>query len=250
MCCAPARASVITFAQFQEATGAANENLFAYLDNSPASGESELATDPSGNVGGAIPVTFSYGGIAGLPADLQGPQAATLSLTLTSNDSAGSFVGLDAQEFDSPGVLGLLTITRDTPAAEGSGTQTDLLSVGFLAGELYGVDGSTNPTLIAGDSDGLPILYASDFLNFTNLGNDDDLNLAFTSWTTTFNGNGLEIGTDGFFFPATAAAAGVFDIDSGSVSIPEPDALAALVGALLLLGGWRGLSRGRSRAAS
>ncbi|HEX4053343.1 MAG TPA: hypothetical protein VHX86_03675 [Tepidisphaeraceae bacterium] len=228
------RASVVTFAQFEQNTGSSNANVFAYLDNG-ANSDAELVTDPSGDVGGSIPVTFTYLSQAGLPADLQGPQAATLTLMSSTTEAVLPSFPFDYQEFDDSGALpDVLTITRDTPAAEGGGSRTNLLTVDFI-GVLDGVGGGTNPNLIAGASDGggLAVAYSSDFLNF-GLDAAADLNVAFTSWTTDSDGNGLELSGDQYFASAAAAGAGTFDVNPASVTIlPEPATLALAATALL-----------------
>jgi len=222
------RASVVTFAQFQQATGSSNANVFAYLDNG-ATSDAELVTDPSGVVGGSIPVTFTYLSQAGLPADLQGPQQATLTFTASTTEDAESGDGFDYQIFNESGTLqDVLTITRDTPAAEGNGSRTDLLTAYFY-GALTGVAGFTTPQFLAGDEDDLGVEYLSDFFNF---GSDaqEDFNLAFSSWTTDSNGDGLQFSSaDDYFASATAAGVGTFDVDPTMVTVvPEPASLMAV----------------------
>ncbi len=228
------RASVATFAQFEENTGSSDANVFAYLDNGAIS-DAELVTDPNGVVGGSIPVTFTYLSQTDLPPDLQGPQAATLTLTSSTVEDVSNTFPFNYQEFDESGATDdILTITRDTPAGEGDGSKTDLLTVEFY-GVLAGVNGGTNPNLIAGTSDGdLPVAYSSDFLNFASNA-AADFNVAFTSWTTDSDGNGLEDSSaDDYFASATAAAAGTFDVDLTAVTnVPEPATLALATTALL-----------------
>jgi hypothetical protein len=219
-------ASVVTFAQFEENTGSSDANLFSYLDNG-AAGDAEIT-------GESIPVTFTYLSQTGLPPDLQGPQAATLTITASTIGAESSFGGgVFGQTFDQSGALNdVLTITRDTPAVEGNGSRTDLLTADFTA-VLYGPLGFTIPNLVASTNGMLTLSYSSDFLNF---GSDAtaDFNLAFSSWTTTSDGNGLEASpSDSYFATATAAAAGTFDVDSGSITIvPEPAGLAIAMLAL------------------
>lgn len=242
------RASVITFAQFEQATGSGNSNLFAYIDNGPT-GNAELVTDPLGDIGGEIPVTFTYLDLPGLPADLQGPQAAMLSLTASTTAPASTGSPFVGQDFTGVGnTIPTLTITRDTPAAEGSGSRTDLLTVEFL-GFLFGFDGSTNPSLISGASEDALMGYESDFVNFVgNAVGASDMNVAFTSWTTNADSNGLEFSSvpaDHYFASATAAAAGTFDVNT--TAIPEPRLMGLLAAATILFAGSR---RPRGSSAS
>ncbi|HTW94502.1 MAG TPA: hypothetical protein VMD30_06905 [Tepidisphaeraceae bacterium] len=217
--CPATHASVITFAQFQEdVPNGGNANLFSYSESGVAgSGGSATLTAIS------VPVTFTYQSIAGLPADLQGPQAATLTLTTATTlayttEFSGAYAG---EIMDDP--ESVLTITRDTPAAEGAGSMTDLLTVDFSDAGLSGFVGDHNPDLVDSAPD---MAYSSDFLNLDNADTVEDLNLAFTSWNSA-DGGGLELDTtSGFFNSATAAAAGTFDISLAPTTVPEPASMS------------------------
>ncbi|HEY1921485.1 MAG TPA: hypothetical protein VGG44_01870 [Tepidisphaeraceae bacterium] len=233
-----ASASVVTFAQFEEATGAANSNAFAYLDNGSNS-DSQLDSDPT-NPGGAIPVTFTYLNQSGLPADLQGLQNAMLTLTSSTIGPVSTLAVFTGQDIDESGSLeDVLTITRDTPAAEGNGARTDLLTMNFT-GILFGLSGTATPQLL-GNTSGVAastVLYSSDFFSFTS-STQRDYSLTFSSWLTNSDGNGLEdSATDNYFASATAAGVGTFDSDVVSVTtgIPEPAtlAMAAMFAPMLL----------------
>jgi hypothetical protein len=234
-----------TFAQFEQATQSSDANEFDYVDNG-ASSDAELTTDNDGVVGVSIPVIFTYQTLNGtLPADLQGPQQATL--TLTSSTTAGvsviSAFGKqlgDQQIFGNGNATDTLSITRDTPAAEGSGSMTNLLTMTFT-GDLLGDIGSRTPTLSGSTTEGNTVTYTSDFITFSPSA-DDDFNMAFTSWTTTADGNGLEesgIKDDSYFASATAAGAATFDSTLTPIvtSIPEPagGSVAAALGLLAVM---------------
>ncbi|HTW94503.1 MAG TPA: PEP-CTERM sorting domain-containing protein [Tepidisphaeraceae bacterium] len=227
------RASVVTFAQFEEAIpGGQNPNLFSYTENDPTSGAATLGAV-------SVPVTFTYEGIAGLPGDLQGSQAATLTFSiettyLTQSQYGGAGAG-EAMATD-PFTTSTLTITRDAAAAEGNGSKTDLLTVSFDAGELAGILGDYNPAFESLSTvDDTFVSYASDFLNFSNTSNGD-FSVSFTSWQGS-NGDGLTVdGSTGFFDSATAAGSGTFDVSNAPVTVPEPASLSLVaLGALPLL---------------
>jgi len=248
-----ANAQPITFAQFSEADNLANPNLFAYVDNGPG-GDAELITSNNGTSNdptvASIPVVFNYQSISPyLPADLQGNQDATLTLTCSTKDdvfSAGADV--DAQEFEAGGETDdVLTITRDTPAAEGGGTRTNLLTMYFYPAVLTGFSyygGTETPQLFGGETIGSYIYYSSDFLNF-GAGSvvDSDFSMTFSSWTS-YDGNGLEFSpVDGYFAEATAAGTGTFDTSPEYISVPEPASLGMLATGMLLMARRRKRSR-------
>jgi PEP-CTERM motif-containing protein len=226
---AQAVSSPVTFAQFKESTSGSNTNQFAYIDNGP-SGDAQFGTDVGGVLGAPVPATFSYLSIVSLlPADLQGVQDATVSLTTSTIDPVTTaFNGmLGVQTFDGSGtVVDVLKITRTTPAAEGNGT--NLLTMTFTD-DLLGVLGGRTPQL-SGNAPPDTVTYSSDFINFNNSG-EQNYSLTFSSWASTGDGGGLELSPtagDNFFASATAAGTGTFD---GQVSIPEPaSGTLALIG--------------------
>lgn len=232
------RASVVTFAQFQEATTQPDANDFAYINNdAPATvASAELVTDPAGVPGAAVPVVFSFLSEAGLPPDLQGAQDATLSLT--SSTTSGVQTGFsgtigDQQILGDGPLLDVLTITRDTAAAEGNGSRTNLLTMTFSGTLLGELDGLT-PQLSGNSNLGDTVSYTSDFLNFVGA-TEGNYSLAFSSWITNADGNGLEIDdTDNYFNSATAAGVGTFDANGTTVvTVPEPATTALAAGAFL-----------------
>ena len=91
--------------------------------------------------------TCSFSGA--FPADLQGPQNATATLTSssTSDVATGFSDSIDDQQIMGNGEMtDVLAITRDTPAAEGSGSRTNLLTMTFT-GQLFGEIGGLTPQL-------------------------------------------------------------------------------------------------------
>ena len=230
-----ARASLITFAQFQEAANAP-ANPFSYIDNGVGH-DAQL-------VGPAIPVSFQYLSLTGLPADLVGNQLATLNLTSSTTKTVTAVPlggGTVAQQLiDGSGTLtDVLSFTRNTPAAEGLGSRTNLLTVTFTADVLGMIGG--DPALSGDTALGSTISYSSDFLDFSAT-TQRDFSLVFSSWINNGGGNGLSINdVDNYFNSASAAATGTFDADSmPGPFIPEPATLSlAAVGLAGLLVGYR-----------
>jgi MYXO-CTERM domain-containing protein len=210
---AHAASSPVTFAQFHEAVaGGGNANLIAYTDGSTSSGLSATS----------VPVTFSYESITGLPAAMQGPQAATLSLTSSTGSPVLLLAPYAFQSFNE--FAGdTLTITRDTPF-NGFSNLLTMSFTGELIGGLSG--GSASLTGQTSAPVGDQITYSSDFLDFGTPG-AMDYTLGFTSWTSS-DGNGIEVdNSTGFLSSATAAMTGTFDVATvpgiGN-HLPEPSA--------------------------
>jgi hypothetical protein len=216
-----AKASTLTFAQFSEADPGGN--LFSYVDN-VAGGNSQFGTSTGGPLGAPIPVNFTYLTMGGsLPADLTGNQAASLSMISTSATPVTSVpipslsITLGAQQF--PTVqTNTISIIRNTPAAEGTGTRTNLLTVAFT-GQLLGTLGGRTPQYSADTGLGFTVNYTSDFLTFNDQ-LEKDFSLTFSSWTNVGNGNGLALAASNFFASALASGAGTFD--ASVVPVPEP----------------------------
>jgi hypothetical protein len=239
LCAANLHAAPSTFAQFQEsAASGTGAGLFFYLDNGASNG-AELVSDGNSAAGSSIPVTFDFqSGIGNLPADLQGPQAATLTLTSSTLAPVQTSGNLAAQAISGSGPLtDILTITRDSAAAEGYGSRTNLLTLTFT-GQLLGTLGGTTPQFSGNTALGDTVSYASDFMTFAS--GPQDYALAFSSWVTAADGTGLELNTDGNFSSATAAATGTFD--STVTVVPEAGPMA--MGLVVLLA----LSPRRARA--
>ncbi len=238
-CVATASAGPLTFAQFHEANGTGNANLFAYINNtSNSTGDVELVTMPGSTVGGAIPVTFNFLQVGGsLPADLQGNQPATLTMTSSSKQGVQLAFSntLGNETFDASGALtDTLSITRNSAAAEGNGSRTNLLTMTFT-GQLVGFINGGNPSLSGDTTIGATVNFSSDFLTFEN--GQKNYSLTFSSWTTTGLGGGLQLAfSNAFqsFLAATAAGTGTFA--ANVVAVPEPSTLAlAAIGCIALV---------------
>jgi hypothetical protein len=224
------QATSVSFAQFSQTN--VGGNLFSYLDNGT---NSQFGTN-NGTFGGAIPVNFTYLTVNGtLPADLQGNQAAMLSMTTTSTTPYISTpipqlsTTIGSQQY-SQILSDTITITRDTP--EGPSSLTNLLTVTFT-GQLLGVLGGRTPQFSADTGLSYTVNYSSDFLTFNNSA-EKDFSLTFSSWTNTSGGGGLALSLlDSLSFAsATASGTGTFD---GTATVPEPATITlGLVGLLML----------------
>ena len=233
-------ASTITFVQFHEATSQPSANEFAYINNGPdTANPAELITDPSGVPGGAVAAVFNYLSItSALPADLQGNQSATVTLTSSTTSPVvtgfGGTIG-DEQIIGGGTLTDVLAITRTTPAAEGSGSRTNLLTMTFT-GQLVGAIGGQTPQLSGGTDTGYTVTYTSDFLSFAG-STENDYSLTFTSWTDVNSAlAGLQVADNNFFDSANAAGAATFDAD---INVPESATFALMFGAFVPLFLWR-----------
>jgi hypothetical protein len=217
-------ATITTFAQFSEASGTGNPNLFSYVDTPNTS--ASLISSTNGTTLAAIPVTFTFLGGAG-PSALQGPQPAMLTLTSTTSSAVQTFLaglGLE-QAFPAPATgSDTLAITLDTPFDGLS----NLLTATFT-GELLGIAGGLSPQLSANNGvAGETVSYTSDFVTLGSAGGN--FSLTFSSWTNGLSSDG---GMPPLFNSATAAGTGTFD----AIVVPEPSTLA--LGSLVLLLGRR-----------
>lgn len=180
---APVCADTTTFGQFVQRSP--NARLFQYVNKDHGSSKSaELRTTgtASGNAVASIPI-FYVSSVAGLPADLTGLQFAHLTVDLVSNLGTTGSGSSRVQMFDTV-TAGTISIIRDTAAAEGAGTKTNLLTVSFTNAELDASNGSgsftfkTNPTSV--------ITYTSDFLDFSNVVSKD-FSFSFSGASPSFN---------------------------------------------------------------
>jgi hypothetical protein len=237
---ANAAAVPVTFAQAIESSANTNPNAFAYNNNGVGS-DAEFGTSAAGVLGAAIPIDFTYLAGSGVTtADLIGVQNATISMTSSTKTLvASAFGGTFADEaLDGTGaVTDTIKITRTTPAAEGTGLKTNLLTVVFT-GNLAGPVGGTTPSLTADSNLGDTVTYSSDFISFAQ-STQQDFSMALSSWDPIVTPpTGLAIASDGYFNSATTAAAATFDFQNVVTAIPEPGSLQAyfLAGMCLLVG--------------
>jgi hypothetical protein len=223
-----ANAAVVTFAQYEEAIVPGNANVFTYTETGTAgSGGTATITATS------VPVTFTYESLSGLPADLTGPQSATLTLTSTTTTGYATAGTLAVQQFGTK-TSDTLTITRNTAAAEGTGAKTNLLTMTFT-GQLIADPGGFTAQLTGQSPLGYSISYATDFGTFVPVASatTEDYAISFSSWITTADGNGVETdSTHNFFKNATAASSGTFDY---ATAVPEPVMAVPMLGGLGLL---------------
>ncbi len=222
-----ADAQLTTFAQFFQNTGG---NPFSYTSTGTAgSGGSALFGVNT------LAIDFRYFSIAGLPADLSALQAAHLTFTsFTTLGPTSSGSGFD-EIFNGSGVnSAMITITRDTPALEGSGSRTVLLQVVFTPFTFHGSGGSGS---FSASSLSGTVTFSSDFLSFSSAV-QRDVGLSFSSILPS-----LAVGANGFFQNFTAAGTGTFSSDPVPDFIPEPSTYAMLAAAAAV--GLAGLVRRR-----
>lgn len=178
----PAQATT-TFGQFLQRTPSAR--LFRYENqDSGATRKASIYTTgtATGTSVASIPVYYILSAV-GLPADLTGLQNAHLTVDFVSNLGTTGSGSSRKQLFDTV-VNGSISITRDTAAAEGSGTRTNLLTVSFTNAEL---DASQNAGAFTFKSnDDSVITYTSDFLDFSHVVTKD-FSLSFSGSNPTFS---------------------------------------------------------------
>jgi hypothetical protein len=180
-----------------------------------------------------VQINFNYINIAGLPADLMGNQAATLTMA-ASTDQKVQAGATNTQDFNGtlPGFLDQITITRKTPAAEGLGNRTNLLTVTVFTASLLNKDKTRNGTLAADASSGDIVVFTSDFIKFPDQ-SQDAFNLGFI-----FN-NVLTINkqTGNFSGADAAAGTGQFFAEPQPSFVPEPASMSLAGVGLVGLGG-------------
>lgn len=220
-------AQITNFAQFFEINGTKD---FRFTNNTT-----------SGNftaVSGGSPVFFLYQNITGLPLELQGVQLAHLTVTSTT-DQSGLIDG--SNNVNQPlNNTTLIRITRDTPASQGVGSRTDLLTI------LFGPIGATQTAIIGGNggsaftiSASTPthgVAFGSDFLNFSSTINRSSA-LSFTAATPP-----VALGAGNFLQTLQAAGSGTFASDPVPTFTTPTAANVSLSGRVLTSGGF-GLRR-------
>jgi hypothetical protein len=177
----PAEATT-TFGQFLQRTPSAR--LFRYQNqDSGSTRKASIYTTgtATGTSVASIPIYYILSA-AGLPADLTGLQNAHLTVDFVSNLGTTGTGGSRRQLFDTL-VSGSIVITRDTAAAEGTGTRTNLLTVSFTNAELDASQNSGSFTFKSNDDS--VITYTSDFLDFSHVVTKD-FSFSFSGASPTF----------------------------------------------------------------
>jgi len=212
-----APANAVTFAQFLQTNS--NNALFSYTNlDSGATKKAEIT-------GTAIPVGLSLS-VPGLPADLafalqlSDPNAAvTMTLDLVSNHGTTGAGSSRNQLFDT----GTISFTRATAAAEGTGTRTNLLTIGFTNGLLSATQNNGSMTFASTGTSA--ITYTSDFLDFTNV-LSEDFALSFSGSNPNFL---APLGSSSHSF--TMSGSGTFNAEPAPVvpGVPEPASWGLMV---------------------
>lgn len=192
----PVLGQTVTFAQFFERNGTQD---FTWTNNGGTSGT--FATVPGGS-----PIFFTYQNVSGLPAELQGIQLAHMTVTSTSFQAGNLSGGTVTQPFDQ---IITINITRDTPAAPGTGggDRTRLLQVVIAPSisqpGIVGNNGGNSATLSATTPTHV-VAFSSHFLSF-GATTDRNMALSFSSVTPNFS-----LGLGSFLQSVTAAGSGTF----------------------------------------
>ena len=224
-----AQAETSTFGQFWQRSP---ERLFGYLNEDSGSQKKASIYTVS-----PIPVYY-VSSVDGLPGDLTGAQEAHLTVDLVSNlGTTGS--GNSRQQLFDTAVAGTITITRDSAAAEGMGSRTNLLTIGVTNAELDAFQNNNAFTLKALSSGG--ISYSSDFLDFSTV-LAKDFSLSFTGASPTFNATIGESSRSMRF-----AGTGTFAAGPGPYVLPVPEA-ASWCMMVVGFGAVGGAMRSRRRA--
>jgi hypothetical protein len=202
-----------TFGQFVQRDVSAR--LFRYLnEDSGSDRKASIYTTIDGTTMASIPVYY-LSSVSGLPGDLMGFQAAHLTVDLVSNvGTTGS--GSSRQQLFDTTVTGTISFTRDTAAAEGTGSRTNLLTVSFTNAELDASQGAGALGLKSLDS--ATISYTSDFLDFSTV-LAQAFSLSFSGASPTF---GATIGESGRTI--RFAGSGTFAAGPGPYAPPVPEA--------------------------
>lgn len=179
---------------------------------------------------GGAPVTFTFSNLLGLPAELQGPQAAHIRFDTSTTAEGQTVLGQLNQPLDSP--ISLLII-RDTPASVGDNNRHNLLTVTVTPeSNLALVSGQSGSASLNASTPGQKITFSSDFYDFSNI--------SLAAMGLTFSGitPGLSFDTSNgrsMLSSFTAAAIGSFSADI--TPVPEPGSMALLgIGCVAIAG--------------
>jgi uncharacterized membrane protein len=209
----PAHAATETFGQFIQKQS--NARLFSYTnEDSGATKKAEIA-------GNSIPVYFQLAA-NGLPADLSGLQDAHLTVDFLSNvGTTGS--GTDRSQLFDTVTAGTITFLRDTAAAEGTGSKTNLLTVTFTNAQLNASQNAGSFTFKSNANS--VITYSSDFLDFSNV-ISKDFSFSFSGASPTFS---APIGSSSRSISFSGSGTFASDPAPLVVGVPEPATWAMML---------------------
>jgi len=179
---APASATT-TFGQFLQRNPSAR--LFRYVNlDSGATRKAEIYTSgtTTGTSVASIPIYYILSAV-GLPADLTGLQNAHLTVDFVSNLGTTGPGNSRTQLFDTV-TNGTISIIRDTAAAEGTFTRTNLLTVNFTNAELDASQAGGSFTFKSNSNS--VITYTSDFLDFSHV-LTKDFSFSYSGANPTFS---------------------------------------------------------------
>jgi len=218
----------VTFAQFNQTT---NSQDFVFTNSTPVS---SFAT-----VGGGSPVNFTFLGVAGLSAELSGPQSARVFFSCQTSVTAFVNVGRITQPFNGTCTI---QIIRDVPATTPSGgSGTNLLTATVVndptTSDLSG-DTNSNSAGFTASTPNQMVTFSSDFLSF-GATQSRNLALGFSSVNPVLSQN-----PNGFLNSFSAAGAGTFASCPAPTFMP-PTAAAATIGGRVLTSEGRGLAKAR-----
>ena len=214
-----------TFAQFNQRTSGQD---FVFTNNGTFASFETIA--------GGSPITFTYLGVAGLPAELQGPQNATAFVVASTNAPAATTAGnRTIQPFN---MTFTIEIRRDTPFNGNSNLLTATVTpVGTSFAEMSGDQGAT-ATGFTASTPVQNVTFTSSFISFAG-STSRDLGLAFSSVRPIYS-----LGTT-FVNSFTAAGAGTFATNQLPNFMLVPTAATVSVSGRVLSPKGRGLANAR-----
>jgi len=223
------RAQTTTFAQFVEQNGSQD---FVFTNNTNGAAFNTIS--------GGAPISFVYQNVNNLPAALQGPQTAHLTISATTTQSAVSSGGNLTQPLNQTITIAILRDTP-TPAGVGVGSRRNLLTaVITTSSSAPGIVGSAsgNAATLSATTAPQNVVFSSDFIGFVAT-TQRNLGLSFSSVTPALN-----LGAGNFLQSFTAAATGTFASNPAPVFAP-PTAASATLGGQVFGDSGRGLSGAR-----
>jgi len=179
---------------------------------------------------GGAPVTFTFTNLPGLPAELQGPQAAHIRFDTGTNLNGQALFGQLNQPLSSP--ISILII-RDTDASVGNNNRHNLLTVTVTpAANMAIVAGQNGSASLNASTPGQVVTFSSDFFDFSKV-SAQAMGLTFSGITP-----GLSFNTDfGRNMLNSFTAAGVGSFSADLAAVPEPGSIALMgIGCVVLVG--------------